>query len=293
MSKTARPIVALIYDFDGTLSPLNMQEYGFMKELGIKNPKNFWEKSSMLSKETDTSGILCYMKTMIDASRTKEKPFTRKQFQEYGATVKLFNGVKEWFGLINEYGKNLDLNIKHYINSSGLKEMIEGTSIANEFEKIYACTFIYDQNGAAAWPGVAVDFTTKTQFIFRINKGIPDVSDNKKINEYVKEEDRPVPFKRMIYFGDGETDIPCMKMVKQNGGYSIAVYQQRNSKKKTTANKLILDNRVNFVCPADYTEGKNIYNVVTTILKKIKYDFDFEQLQKRHKDSAKSNQNNK
>lgn len=278
MSKTSNPTVALIYDFDGTLSPQNMQEYGFMQELGIKNPQEFWDKSTSLSKTTDTSGILCYMKTMIDESRAKGKSFTKEKFREYGKSVELFNGVKEWFKLINDFGHEQGLNIKHYINSSGLKEMIEGTPIADEFEKIYACTFIYDANGAACWPGVAIDYTNKTQFIFKINKGISEVSDNKKINEYVAEEDRPVPFKRMIYFGDGETDIPCMKMVKSNGGYSIAVYKPRDSKKKEMAGKLILDNRVNFVCPGDYTEGSQMYDVVTTILKKIKYDYDFELL---------------
>lgn len=287
MSKNTNPIVALIYDFDGTLSPHNMQEYGFMKELGIKEPSEFWNKATELSQKTDTSGILCYMKTMIDESRSKGIPFTREKFMEYGKTVQLFDGVKEWFKLINDFGAENGLTIKHYINSSGLKEMIEGTEIANEFEKIYACTFIYDQNGAATWPGVAVDFTNKTQFIFKINKGIAEVSDNKRINEYVEEDERPVPFSRMIYFGDGETDIPCMRMVKQKGGYSIAVYKQRDSKKKETAGKLILDNRVNFVCPADYKKGSVIHDVVTTILKKIKYDYDFDLLQKKHKDAAK------
>lgn len=280
------PTVALIYDFDGTLSPRNMQEYSFMDALGIKNPDEFWNKSHELSKETDTSGILCYMKLMIDEARRKKIPFKRESFLEYGKTIELFKGVKEWFGLINGYGKGLGLDIRHYINSSGLKEMIEGTPIAGEFERIYACTFIYDSNGMAEWPGVAVDYTNKTQFIFKINKGIPEVSDNRKINEFVKEDDRPVPFKRMIYFGDGETDIPCMKMVKQNGGISIAVYRPGNAEKKKTAGKLIRDNRVNFVCPADYRKGKDIYNVVTTVLEKIKRDYDFDLLQKRHRESA-------
>lgn len=286
MSKTPKPIVALIYDFDGTLSPQNMQEYGFMPEIGIKDPSEFWTASDELSKTTESSGILCYMKNMIDASRSSKKAFTKEKFKEYGASVELFEGVEEWFGLINKFGKDIDLNIKHYINSSGLKEMIEGTPIAKEFEKIYACSFIYDENGAACWPSDAVDFTKKTQFLFRINKGAPDVSDNKKINEYMKESDRPVPFSRMIYFGDGETDIPCMKMVKDRGGYSIAVYKKRNPKKKEIANKLIRDDRVNFVCPADYTKNSTIYDIVTTILRKIRNDFDFEQLQKKHREAA-------
>lgn len=286
MEKNARPTVALIYDFDGTLSPRNMQEYSFMDALGIKNPDEFWSKSQKLSEETDTSGVLCYMKLMIDESRKSKIPFRREDFIEYGRTIELFDGVKEWFAKINGYGKKLGLDVKHYINSSGLKEMIEGTAIAGEFERIYACTFIYDANGVAEWPGVAVDYTNKTQFIFKINKGIPEVSDNRKINRFVKEEDRPVPFKRMIYFGDGETDIPCMRMVKQNGGISIAVHKPDNTEKRKIAEKLILDNRVNFVCPADYTENSDIYNVVTTVLEKIKRDYDFDLLQKRHRESA-------
>lgn len=286
MNRAEKPVVALIYDFDGTLSPQNMQEYGFMKAVDIRRPEEFWEKASALADETDTSGILCYMKTMIDASREKNRPFTREQFREYGASVKLFKGVKEWFGLINRIGGEYGLCIEHYINSSGLKEMIEGTPIAGEFKKIYACNFLYDANGAACWPGVAVDYTNKTQFMFKINKGIEEVSDNRRINEYIPEEERRVPFRRMIYFGDGETDIPSMKMVRQNGGYSIAVYKPRDRRKKETADRLILDNRVNFVCPADYSEGSAIYDVVTTILKKIRYDYDFEQLEKSHRQSA-------
>lgn len=289
MRKSINPTVALIYDFDGTLSPRNMQEYSFMDALGIKNPWDFWEKSVNLSKETDTSGVLCYMKVMIDESKRKNIPFKRENFQEYGRTVELFDGVKEWFQLINEYGRKLGVDVKHYINSSGLKEMIEGTPIAKEFEQIYACTFIYDESGAAVWPGVAIDYTNKTQFLFKINKGISEVSDNKKINELVDEDDRPVPFKRMIYFGDGATDIPCMRMVKQYGGYSIAVYKPKDSAKKKAAEKLICDDRVNFVCPADYTKDKSIYKVVTTILEKIKHDYDFDMLKRSHKESAKKN----
>ena len=261
--------VALIYDFDGTLSPGNMQEYSFMDELKM-TAKEFWGKSNKLSKEQDASGILCYMKYMLEEAKHAGISVKREAFANYGKTVELFNGVKEWFSLINKLGKDIGLNIEHYINSSGLKEMIEGTPIAKEFKNIYACFFIYDKDGVATWPTVAVDYTTKTQFIFKINKGIKEVSDNKKINEYVPEEERPIPFKRMIYFGDGETDIPCMKMVKANGGYSIAVYKPKDSSKRKIAEKLILDDRVNFVCQADYRKNQDIYNVVSIILEKIK-----------------------
>lgn len=278
-----RPTVALIYDFDGTLSPGNMQEFGFIQAIG-KDKSEFWEKNKNLSEKNDANGILCYMYLMIQAAKNNGISLKRDSFKKFGAKVELFDGVEQWFSLINEYGKEIGLDIRHYINSSGIKEMIEGTSIAKEFENIYACSFLYDVDGIAYWPAVAVDYTTKTQFLFKINKGIKEVSDNKKINEYVPESERPIPFERMIYFGDGETDIPSMKMVKDHGGHSIAVYGDK--KKRDTAFKLIKENRVNFVCQADYREGKEIHGVVKRILAKIKADIEFQRLLDIHKKQA-------
>lgn len=285
MIKSKKPVIALIYDFDGTLSPGNMQEFSFIKALNMKADE-FWRKAGVLSKENDASSILCYMKLMLDEAKNKGISLQKKSFRKFGNEVELFEGVKKWFPLINKLGADKGLIIKHYINSSGLKEMIEGTEIAHEFERIYACSFIYNVDGVAEWPAVAVDFTTKTQFLFKINKGIDSVSDDRKINEYVPEEQRPIPFKHMIYFGDGATDIPCMRMVKQNGGYSVAVYTPNDEDKKRNAEHLILDGRVNFVCKADYRKGKDIFSVVATILEKMKSDFDFGELLKNHKKSA-------
>lgn len=279
MTRKDKPKVALIYDFDGTLSPGNMQEFGFIKAIK-KTQKNFWAESNKMAKDNDADSILCYMFQMIKNADFNELPKTKESFKNFGEKVELFKGVEEWFKLINNYGKTKDLTIKHYIISSGLKEMIEGTSIAKEFEYIYASSYIYDANGAVIWPGVAVNFTTKTQFLFKINKGIREISDNFKINEYVPEPQRDVPFERMIYFGDGQTDIPCMKMVKVHGGHSIALYDNKN--KKTEAMKLIKEDRVNFVCKADYSEGKELHKVVTTIIDKIKADFDFSTLLEKH-----------
>lgn len=278
-----RPTVALIYDFDGTLSPGNMQEFGFIQAIG-KDKAAFWEKNKKLSEENDANGILTYMFLMIEVAKTNGIFLKRESFKHFGANVELFEGVKEWFSLINDYGKSIGLDVKHYINSSGLKEMIEGTPIAKEFENIYACSFLYNVDGIAYWPAVAIDYTAKTQFLFKINKGIREVSDNKKINQYIPEKERPVPFSHMIYFGDGDTDIPCMKMVKEHGGHSIAVYA--NSAKKATALQLIKDNRVNFVCPADYRAGKEINMVVKRILDKIKADYEFQRLLDLHQRKA-------
>jgi phosphoserine phosphatase len=272
--------VALVYDFDGTLSPGNMQEFGFVQAVG-KDPTQFWEKVVEMATENDASGILCYMYLMLQEAKASQISLKRDSFRRFGAQVELYNGVREWFEMINEYGKTIGLNIKHYINSSGLKEMIEGTSIAKEFENIYACSFLYDIDGIAYWPAVAVDYTTKTQFLFKINKGIREVSDNKRINEYVAKEDRPIPFERMIYFGDGETDVPSMSVVKSQGGHAIAVYG--DLKKKATAQKLINENRVDFMCKADYSEDGEIHSTVKRILDKIRADYDFRQLLDSHK----------
>lgn len=213
---------------------------------------------------------------MLDEAKKNNISLTRESFQKFGKDVELFRGVKQWFSLVNEYGNSIGLDVKHYINSSGLKEMIEGTPIAQEFENIYACSFLYNKKGIAYWPAVAVDYTTKTQFLFKINKGIKQVSDNRRVNQYIPDEKRPIPFPRMIYFGDGETDVPCMKMVKEHGGHSIAVYD--NEDKQKTACQLVKEGRVNFMCSANYSKGSVMNIIVKRILDKIKADFEFDRL---------------
>ena len=264
--------IALIYDFDGTLAPGNMQEYDFIPAVGKSN-REFWSEANNLAQQQDADMVLTYMARMIQAARSKGLSLRREAFQESGRRVTLFAGVREWFERINRYGAERGIRILHYINSSGLKEIIEGTGIAHEFRKIYACSFLYDVDGIAYWPAVAVNYTNKTQFIFKINKGVESVFDTKEVNRYMEEKNRPVPFRRMIYIGDGTTDIPCMRLVKNFGGHSIAVYNpegEKSARKDMTS--LIRDNRVNYVCPADYSDGSEIDTVVKTIIDKISID---------------------
>lgn len=275
-----KPIVALIYDFDGTLSPGNMQEFGFIQALG-KTPEEFWQNSEAISAGQEMSHILAYMKLMIDEARSAGISLKRESFVSFGKSIELFPGVKEWFALINEYGRKQGVIVEHYINSSGLTEMIEGTEIAKEFKKIFASSFWYDKDNVAVWPAVAVDFTGKTQFLFKITKGILDISDKTRVNESQKDESKLIPFSNMIYFGDGETDIPCMKIVKMFGGNSIAVYQPARKEKFRTAQKLLRQERVNFICKADYSRESEIWNVVTTIIDKVKMEDDFTRLQRK------------
>ena len=280
--KKLRPIVALIYDFDGTLSPTNMQEFGFIKAIG-KSAREFWTENSRLARENDADQILTYMFLMLQKANAMNISLKRESFRGFGKNIELFKGVQEWFSLVTKYGRSIGLEIEHYVNSSGLIEMIEGTSVAKEFRKIYACSFLYDVDGKAVWPAVAVNYTTKTQFLFKINKGIDSIYDNRLVNEFVEHDKRRIPFSRMIYFGDGESDVPCMKLVKQLGGHSIAVYKPRDQEKRSISEKLISDNRVNFACTADYSESSEIYTVVKTILDKIKADYDFSKLLDKHK----------
>lgn len=274
-----RPVVALIYDFDGTLSPGNMQEFGFIQAIG-KSPQEFWQESDDIAFGQDASNILSYMKLMFDEAKKAGIKLRRDDFRRFGASVELFNGVKEWFGLINSYGKERGVKIEHYINSSGLAEMIEGTAIADEFKRIFACSFLYNDAGEAEWPGVAVDYTAKTQFLFKINKGILSIRDNKKVNESQAEDNKRIPFPHMIYFGDGETDVPCMKIVKMFGGNSIAVYNPEIKKKVNVAKKLLRQQRVNFITPADYTKDGRTCQLVCAIIDKIKADWELAQLNK-------------
>ncbi|MEG0467150.1 MAG: HAD family hydrolase [Mucinivorans sp.] len=262
--------LALIYDFDGTLSPGNMQEYDFIPSVGKKNPE-FWKKATSLAVENDADPILTYMSEMIREAKRNDISLRREAFQRSGAKVELFDGVLDWFDRINDYAHGKGLEIDHYINSSGIKEMIEGTPIASKFRKIFACSFLYDVDGVAYWPAVAVNYTGKTQFLFKINKGIDEVWDTKRINEYSPEATRAVPFRNMIYIGDGTTDIPCMRLVKEKQGHAIAVYDP-SKKKGISLQSLVADHRVNFVCAADYRADSQLDKIVHAVIDKIAAD---------------------
>ena len=263
--------VALIYDFDGTLAPGNMQEYDFIPAVGKSN-KEFWSEANALAEAQDADPVLTYMARMIQEAQSKGLSLRREAFQESGRNIAYYRGVEGWFPRMNAYAAERGLRLLHYVNSSGLKEIIEGTSIAREFKHIYACSFLYNVDGIAYWPAVAVNYTNKTQFIFKINKGVESVSDSTQVNRYIPENERPVPFSRMIYVGDGTTDIPCMRLVKNYGGHSIAVYNPEQKSAYREMASLIQDNRVNHVCPADYTDGSEIDTIVKMIIDKIDLD---------------------
>ena len=275
--KEDRPVVAICYDFDKTLSPDDMQAQGYIQSVGY-NIQEFWEKSNSLAFDNEMDQNLAYMLVMKQEAEGKVL-FTKETLAEYGANVQLFPGVSQWFERIRKYGKKKGVIVEHYIISSGLKEMIEGTSVAKAgaFEKIYASSFYYNSNGVAVWPAQVVNYTNKTQFLFRIEKGVLDINDP-AVNDAFSPEEMRVPFRNIIYIGDSDTDIPCMKLVNSYGGHSIGVYNAE-TKDKTKVYKMMRDGRIKYFAPADYTDGMELDSLVKAIIDKT---VAYEALESRH-----------
>ncbi len=260
----AKPIMAIMYDFDKTLCKEDMQNYGFIPALGM-TPAEFWGATTVFSEKTGVERILSYMYMMIAIAKEKGIACTREWLNSLGKEIKYFNGVTTWFQRINEYGKSQGVQVEHYLVSSGTKEIIDGCSIAKEFTALYGCEFYFDEKtGLPIWPKLAINYTQKTQYFFRISKGVVDANDDNKLNQ--KTVDRRIPYRNIVYLGDGMTDIPCMVLVKQNGGKSIAVYPED---KKEKVMSLFEDGRVNYVVRADYSAGSDLEKVMKLIIDSI------------------------
>ena len=274
---------AILYDFDKTLCTKDMQEYSLIPQLGYDNPVDFWKEVSVLSEKGQMDGVSAYLYWLAKKYEDQGKPLRREDFFDKGRSIELYPGVDTWFERINRYGKSLGLEIEHYVISSGMCEIIESVPIAREFRKIYACRYFYDENGTAVWPAQIINYTTKTQYIFRINKQILDENDDKGVNAYVDPAYRPVPFSRMIYIADGITDVPCMKIVKEYGGRSIVVYNPDSAKAGMTAAELIRDKRADYMSAADYREGKDMEMLVKLVLDHMAADSRLEDLEGKYR----------
>ena len=236
-------IVALLYDFDRTLCTQDMQNYAFIPSLGM-DPEDFWREANDFGRREHMDGILAYMYTMIRKCREKGVPLTRESLRRCGESIVFFPGVEGWFDRIDRFGALLGVQVEHYVISSGLREIIDGSAIAGHFKEIYASEFYYDGSGWPVWPKLAVNFTAKTQFVYRINKGVLDVSDDRTLNASMPDDSKRVPFTNMIYLGDGLSDVPCMKMMRAYGGQAIAVYQNAN---RRGVEQLLRQGRVDYI----------------------------------------------
>lgn len=279
-TKEDKPVLAICYDFDKTLSPDDMQAQGYIQSIEYE-VSEFWKESNQLAVDNDMDQNLAYMYMMSNKSRGKVL-FTKDTLKKEGAKVKLFPGVKTWFDRINTYGENKGVIVEHYIISSGLKEMIEGTEVAEKFKRIYASSFYFDKDGVAVWPAQVVNYTNKTQFLFRIEKGVLDINDQ-KVNAYFEQDQYRVPFRNMVYIGDSDTDIPCMKLVNTNGGHSIGVYNSK-TKDKSKVFRMLEENRIRYFVPADYTEGSQLELLLKQIIDRT---ISNERLERTHYDCLK------
>ncbi|MBQ8740874.1 MAG: haloacid dehalogenase-like hydrolase [Clostridia bacterium] len=262
--KADKPVLAICYDFDKTLSPDDMQAQGYIQPVGY-DVNDFWTETNELAENNDMDQNLAYMYKMIEKSKGKFV-FNKTTLEEYGSKVHLFPGVEDWFERIKKYGEKHGVIVEHYIISCGLKEMIDGTSVAKNgaFEKIYASSFYYDDFGVAKWPSQVVNYTNKTQFLFRISKGVLNVNDQ-GVNDSFSPEEIRVPFRNMVYIGDSDTDIPCMKLINSYGGHSIAVYNAE-TEDKSKVYKMMREGRIRYYTPADYSDGAKLDKLIKAII---------------------------
>lgn len=267
------PIFAILYDFDRTLSPRDMQEYQFIPSLGL-TAAEFWNESNRFGDDNEMDKILAYMYEMLFEARKRGIQLTRQSLVDCGKSVELFESVESWFGRINEFGIKNNVTVEHYVLSSGLKEIIEGTSIGKYFKKIYASEFLYDDDGVAVFPKLSVNYTSKTQFVYRINKGILDINNDRDLNSAMPDDEKRVMFQDMLYIGDGLSDVPCMKLVKEDGGASIAVYNPEEKCIPSQTKKLLTEKRVDFVFPADYSEGCALEKTVKSLIERTAVAFE-------------------
>lgn len=264
--KNKRPVIALMYDFDKTLCTKDMQEYSFIPNVGL-TAREFWDEANSLAREKKMDGILAYMYVMLDKARSaKTVSVRRESFVALGRDLEFYPGVETWFDRMGAFGREQGVDVRHFIISSGLREIIEGSSIYKYFAEVFACEFLYDVDRMPVWPKNVVNYTTKTQFLFRVNKGVLDLSEDAALNDYTPEDERPVPFRNMLYIADGKTDVPCMKLVQVNGGCSIAVYPKN---RRDTAAQLLRDGRADYMLPADYSEGGELETTVKTVIRKM------------------------
>lgn len=272
----AAPItLAIAYDFDGTLAPGNMQEHSFLPKLGIAK-EAFWAEANAIAEANDMDGILAYMQLMLQKAREKGVSIHREDFMDFGRDIRFFPGVEAYFERINAFALRQGIRLEHHIISSGLREFIAGTAISRHFTNIFASGFKYDDKGVAEWAALAINYTNKTQYLFRINKGIHNSYDNNLINKHIPEEEKPVPFSRMIYIGDGETDVPAMKMVRYQGGATVAVYSDHEVPRPgkpsqyELCRELVRHGRVDYIAPADYTEGSKLDYTIKLLIDRIR-----------------------
>jgi len=259
-----KPIVAIMYDFDKTLSVTDMQNFSFIPNLGL-TPDEFWGETGRFAKENKVESTLSYMYVMLDLAKKKNIKITKEYLNECGKNIEFFPGVLTWFDRINKYGDEHGVTVEHYLVSSGTKEIVEGCKIYPFFKKAWGCEFFFNENGEPVWPKHAINYTLKTQFFYRITKGVSDDTDDASVN--AKSAKLRVKPENIIYCGDGMTDIPCMILVHERRGTSIALYSEKT--KKAVVDQIYNDKRCDYIAQADYRENGDMETIIKLVIQKI------------------------
>lgn len=260
--------IALLYDFDYTLAHGFMQQFGLMQDLGFDDINAYFKECERVSLDSEMDMCLSMMCGILELAKRKGKVVTKEYLRSFGKDIEYYDGVTEWFDKINSIGASFGYEIEHYIISSGVKEIVEGSSIAKYFKRVYANFFAY-KDGVAFWPSQVVNYTSKTQYIFRVRKNVlDDLSSLDKINAKMR-DDEVLPFKNIIYLGDSQTDIPSFKVVKNSGGMSICVYEGHNEEARKVAQKCFVEGRCNYFSEADFKEGSDLFSVISDYIKTI------------------------
>lgn len=276
-SKAAAPratfdkkVIALVYDFDGTLSPRPMQEYAFLPQVGV-DAAQFWKETNRVAREQEADPLITYMHLLYKKAKEAGIRIDRDDLVAQGRAVELFPGVMEWFDEIGAYvtlrSESQGVSVRHYMISSGLTEIIEGTPIFDRFHNVFASEYWFDAYDLP-YPKRVITDTGKTQYLFRINKGVEDLGET--INQHMPEVERPIPFSNMIYFGDGDTDVPSMAVMRKNGGHAIAVHPPGKSKEKCVG--LFKAGRIDFFAAADYRRGSDLFKRTCLLIDRMLAD---------------------
>ena len=264
-------IIAVVYDFDLTLSPDYMQDHTILRHAGI-DPKEFWDSCTALKNEKGYDQELAYMKRMLEVDSIRA--LSNNDLELMGTDLTFFPGVPGCFEELNalfspqEY-EELGIRLEHYVVSSGLKAILDGSHIAKYVKAIFGCEFDED-DGHISFPKRTISHTQKTQFLFRVNKGLLDMDQD--VNDHMPEEARRVPFRHMIYIGDGPTDVPCFTLMKKNGGFAVAVYNAEDPSRGSFEKCFQLAHhadRVHFMAPADYRPGSHLRLILEQHIKEI------------------------
>lgn len=264
--------IAFLYDFDRTLTSDDMQNQGFLQKCGVEDKASisaFWQGVGDVVEKDGMDKYIAFMYCMLKQAKKSGVKVTEKLLQQCGKGIKFFSGVEGWFDMLNKYALAKNLEAEHYIISSGNREIIQGTCIAKYFKRIYASYFHYDENGIADWPGCTINYTNKTQFLYRVKKQVLNMNDE-GVNKKIDESDIEIPFDNMVYIGDSDTDIPCMEIIKHSGGASICVFSP--SEKGEVAKKaadMLKDDRVNYCAEADYTKDGKLWQIVKKLIDKV------------------------